>query len=368
MADPSLTLARYAAEDALNLRDVLEDMYEATHLDVADNPFYSREQFWRRLVDWYAPAPGFALVVASLDGEPVGFAFGCTRPADRAAGLWEQVSASEADIEIPASPQPVFVFNELAVRPTAQRHGVGRALHDELLRDRPELIATLTVRPNNPARGFYGHWGWAKVAEVVNTGFPVFEQLVLDLHHRPEPARLELDLRRYGAAGALALREEILNVYVTSHADMQHDPWFGPEAFWDRLETLYAPGRDFELVAGWRDGTLVGYAFGSPRDRDLADLWAEIRDANLPVEFPASHGPVYIFREFAVHPDHQKRGYGKQIHDELLRTRPEAAANLLVRPDNPARAAYTRWGWLQFGTKQPFSDSPVMDNMVKPLP
>lgn len=77
--------------------------------------------------------------------------------------------------------------------------------------------------------------------------------------------------------------------------------------------------------------------------------------------------PVYIFREFAVHPDEQGKGYARAIHDALLSERPEPLAYLLVRLGNPARGAYESWGWRAIGQTQPFADSPVMDEMAKPL-
>jgi hypothetical protein len=80
-----------------------------------------------------------------------------------------------------------------------------------------------------------------------------------------------------------------------------HDPWFSPEQFWERLVDIYAKTRDFDLVTGWIDDTVVGYAFGSPRDND--DLWTNII-RTYPDMTPK--GSVYIFREFAVSPDWQR--------------------------------------------------------------
>ncbi|MGK8556237.1 GNAT family N-acetyltransferase [Nocardia gipuzkoensis] len=76
---------------------------------------------------------------------------------------------------------------------------------------------------------------------------------------------------------------------------------------------------------------------------------------------------VYIFREFALHPDHQGQGIARIIHDALLSERPEPLAYLLVRIGNPARAAYEPWGWSVIGQDQPFADSPVMDEMARRL-
>jgi ribosomal protein S18 acetylase RimI-like enzyme len=122
------------------------------------------------------------------------------------------------------------------------------------------------------------------------------------------------------------------------------------------------------MVSGWLDDELIGYAFGSPRPNSAA-TWAEVR-AGLPdMQTPAEPEPIYIFREFAVHPDHQGKGHGRTIHDELLGARPEPLAHLLVRVENDrARNAYISWGWRKIGTVRPFPEAPVMEAMVVELP
>ncbi len=177
-----------------------------------------------------------------------------------------------------------------------------------------------------------------------------------------EPVRIE----QYESAGALQLKEPILAVYLASHHDQQHNPWFGPGPFWQRLVELYAPSRDFGLVVAWRGDTMVGYAFGSPKD-DAADVWQMVERTLPEVAVPKTPEPIYFFREFAVDPAHQGKGYGRLIHDALLKARPERLAHLLVRQDNPAKNAYLHWSWHIVGQVQPFSDAPVMDAMVKIL-
>jgi GNAT superfamily N-acetyltransferase len=174
-------------------------------------------------------------------------------------------------------------------------------------------------------------------------------------------------INRYGPDETLRLREPLLAVYLASHHDQQHNPWFGPGPFWDRLADLYAPTRDFGLVAAWLDETMIGYAFGSPKDNP-ASTWEMTRRELPEVPFPGDSTPVYIFREFAVHPGHQRKGYGRMIHDALLKNRPEPLAHLLVRADNPAKDIYQHWGWRAIGKVQPFADSPTMDAMVLRLP
>ncbi len=180
-----------------------------------------------------------------------------------------------------------------------------------------------------------------------------------------DPSSVRVDY--YGPDDALRLREPILAVYLASHHDQQHNAWFGPDQFWSRLVELYAPSRDFGLVAAWQDDVMVGYAFGSPKDNP-SDIWEMVKQSLPEVPVPQDPVPIYFFREFAVHPNYQGKGYGHKIHYALLKTRPEPLAHLLVRTDNPAKASYTRWGWHVVGKVQPFADSPVMDAMVRVLP
>jgi ribosomal protein S18 acetylase RimI-like enzyme len=178
-----------------------------------------------------------------------------------------------------------------------------------------------------------------------------------------------LVLQRYGVAQTLALESAILDVYAASHQEpIESDPWFAPSQFWQRLVNIYSLTRDFETVGGWIQNELVGYAFGSPRE-DAASVFDRIRAALPDLPLPPDPKPIYIFREFAVSPNHQRRGYGRLIHDELLRPRHEPLAHLLVRVDNvAARAAYFSWGWKKIGQVKPFPDSPTMDSLVLPLP
>jgi GNAT superfamily N-acetyltransferase len=177
-----------------------------------------------------------------------------------------------------------------------------------------------------------------------------------------------LSIEYYDAADTLRMCDSLSALYLTTHADQQHNPWYSPEQFWDRLVKFYAPGRDFGLVVGWLNEMMIGYAFGSPRD-DAREIWDMVRSAMPDVPVPEDPEPVYIFREFAVDSSFQGKGHGRVLHNALLKTRPERLAHLLVRPDNiAAKSAYLSWGWKTIGHVQPFSDAPVMDAMCRVLP
>ncbi|MGW4324378.1 GNAT family N-acetyltransferase [Nocardia sp. NPDC004573] len=175
-----------------------------------------------------------------------------------------------------------------------------------------------------------------------------------------------LELARYDAAGTLELADELKILYRDSHREQQDNPWYSPGRFWERLEEMYAPIAGFELVTGRIDGRMIGYAFGTPYNRSQA-VWKKAVRVYPRLATGSESAPVYIFREFAVHPDYQGQGYARIIHNALLSQRPERLAYLLVRVGNPARAAYEAWGWRVIGRDQPFADSPIMDEMARPL-
>ncbi|PZS37998.1 MAG: hypothetical protein DLM62_16175 [Pseudonocardiales bacterium] len=64
------------------------------------------------------------------------------------------------------------------------------------------------------------------------------------------------------------------------------------------------------------------------------------------------------------------QGVAHALHDELLKSRREARATLLVRPENTtAYRAYTRWGWRPVGHLRPaWPDAPLMDVLIISLP
>ncbi|MEV6323473.1 GNAT family N-acetyltransferase [Nocardia sp. NPDC051787] len=134
-----------------------------------------------------------------------------------------------------------------------------------------------------------------------------------------------VELVRYDATGTLALSDELRDVYLASNREQQGNLWYSPAKFWERFEELYAPIAGFELVAGRIDGRMIGYAFGTPYGRPEA-VWHKALRIYPELHPVSTDAPVYIFREFAVHPDHRGQGFARMIHDALLSERPEPLA------------------------------------------
>lgn len=126
-------------------------------------------------------APGFELVVTSIDDKPVGQAFGYTLPAH--ARWWQGMTTPIPNEMIAETGSRTFALNELMVIPEWQRKGIAHATHDELLRHRSEERATLLVREDNAsAQAAYARWGWHRIGKLrPYPDSPHFDAMILPL-------------------------------------------------------------------------------------------------------------------------------------------------------------------------------------------
>jgi ribosomal protein S18 acetylase RimI-like enzyme len=81
-----------------------------------------------------------------------------------------------------------FAINELHVRAQWRGHGVASRLHQELLDHRPEKRVTILVRPDNPARATYLHWGYQVASRLQPyPDSPVYDALIIDVAKAKAP-------------------------------------------------------------------------------------------------------------------------------------------------------------------------------------
>ncbi len=174
MSEPDMTFrlldGRQAAANASEL--------QALHAEVwADDgvPFADRFRVQRR-------QPGFVLAEARHGGYLVGYAFGM--PLRPSTDWWRRLTTPLPEEATAEHPGRTFALVELVVRASWRRQGIGRALHDLILQNRPEERATLTVPPAaTPAQNAFRNWGWRKVARTrgEQPGSPVSDVLVTTL-------------------------------------------------------------------------------------------------------------------------------------------------------------------------------------------
>lgn len=129
----------------------------------------------------------------------------------------------------------------------------------------------------------------------------------------------------------------------------------------DRVEQ---PG--FRLVLGRLPrGGVAGFAFGHGLT-PATPFWHGLLD-DLPAAFTSEPtGRTFAIFELAVLAPHRRQGWGRALHDGLLRDRPEQRVALLSRPEAPAaQAAYRSWGYRRVAGIRPRSGGPRYDALVR---
>ncbi|HTX27282.1 MAG TPA: GNAT family N-acetyltransferase [Streptosporangiaceae bacterium] len=157
--------------------DDLQALHAEACADDGDNavPFADRFRVQRR-------QPGFALAVARHGGYLVGYAFGM--PLRPSTSWWRYLTTPLPEAITAEHPGRTFALAELLVRASWRRQGIGQALHDLILANRPEERATLTVPPAaTPAQHAFRNWGWRKLGRTRGErgGEPVSDVLVTTL-------------------------------------------------------------------------------------------------------------------------------------------------------------------------------------------
>ena len=176
-----ITFTHHDGESVRRILDaVVLPLYEVTHTELLQDPFYSVERFVTR-VRGYTRSPGFEMVVAEAGDQAVAQAFGYALPAG--ARWWHGLTTPVDAEAIAETGSRTFALCELMVHPDWQRRGVSRSLHDELLHHRLEERATLMVREENlVAQRAYAKWGWRNIGKVQPyADAPHYDALVLPL-------------------------------------------------------------------------------------------------------------------------------------------------------------------------------------------
>ncbi|WP_433566863.1 GNAT family N-acetyltransferase [Nocardia sp. CA-151230] len=185
-----LTFTRYTAARARGIRDVVEAIYRGAYVDAIDagDPFEAPDAFMDRFDAYSDPqAGGFELVIGRIDGEPVGQSWGW--PLGASSRWWTNLHLDTGDRAafVAENGLRTFALSEIMVAKPYTGRGIARALHDEILRTRPEERATLLVEPDN-ARAYraYINWGWSKVGVLKPSwpNAPVFDALIRELPTR----------------------------------------------------------------------------------------------------------------------------------------------------------------------------------------
>ncbi len=178
-----LTYDMIDAEQAQPVLGSLIALYLEIYPDPGDQ--FHGEDRYRRQITSHMAVPGWRAVTCFANGELIGYSYGFPLPP--ATRWWQGMQTPVADDFTVEDGHRTFAISEIMVKNQWRRRGIARALHDELLADRPELRATLLAEPENaPAQKAYASWGWHKVAELRPhwTDAPLYDVLVLSLSTR----------------------------------------------------------------------------------------------------------------------------------------------------------------------------------------
>ncbi|MCX5381186.1 GNAT family N-acetyltransferase [Streptomyces sp. NBC_00091] len=179
----------------------------------------------------------------------------------------------------------------------------------------------------------------------------------------------QLTFTRHTPAAARALAGELLAVYAEVYDVPPYigDSFFSVETYGERLTAAFDM-EGFEVVTGHLDdGALAGYVHGVTLASDRS-WWTSLTDQLPPdVTDAAEAGNVFWLRELMVLPEHTSQGIGRALHDEMVAGRAEPWTTLTCIIDNePARSAYSRWGYEVIGRIKHAPESPVYDAMLLP--
>jgi GNAT superfamily N-acetyltransferase len=161
------------------------DELQALHAEVYSAPPYRRTGDAAEFAERFRVQrrqPGFVLAEARHGGYLVGYAMGM--PLRPSTSWWADLTTPLAGDVTAERPGRTFAVADLLVRASWRRQGIGRALHDLILSERPEERATLVVLPAaSAAQQAFRNWGWRKVARTRNSqpGAPVADVLITAL-------------------------------------------------------------------------------------------------------------------------------------------------------------------------------------------
>lgn len=141
---------------------------------------------------------GFSLVEAWCGDELVAFGFGVTLAPT--TPWWQHLATPLPDKVTREYVGRTFAFVELLVRRPWRRKHIAETVHRQLMQDRHEERATLTVLPAaDAAQAAYTKWGWRKVAQKRNPlpGSPVFDVMVKELSKPEQSQRCRASGKRH---------------------------------------------------------------------------------------------------------------------------------------------------------------------------
>lgn len=136
--------------------------------------------------------------------------------------------------------------------------------------------------------------------------------------------------------------EQIQQVYATAFPSYDLDDYR-----WRTSRQAESPG--FGTVIAQTADVLAGFIYGLPLNEQTG-WWNGLQPSPEDGFTTETGARTFAVIDLAVLPTHRGHGLGRQLIDELLKSRPEERATLATDPREKAvQAMYERWGWRKAG-------------------
>jgi ribosomal protein S18 acetylase RimI-like enzyme len=182
-----VALKHHDGTQAANLLDSICRLYDAVFSLPPFRWTDDESEHHRRSLTKLVTNPTFGLATAEAAGELVGFAYGVALTGD--TPWWSGMREPLPDELTAEWNGRTFAVIDLAVRQGYRKRGIGRALLDALLANRPEQRATLTVQPvATDTKAFYDHLGWQRLGTTkapAGAVSPFFDVYLLPVQAKP---------------------------------------------------------------------------------------------------------------------------------------------------------------------------------------
>lgn len=175
----------------------------------------------------------------------------------------------------------------------------------------------------------------------------------------------DLVITSYDADAAQQQFPVVEALYQEVFAEPPHSE--GPDEF-ELFATRWWPKHSaqpgFLLVVATVGGEPVGCTYGHRLATDTT--WWKGAVEPLPDDLTDEHdGRTAALIEMMVRSPYRRRGVAAAMHEAFRNGRDEERITLTVRPDNdPARRAYSEWGYRKVGQIRPARRAPIYDAMV----
>ncbi|MEO3851491.1 GNAT family N-acetyltransferase [Streptomyces sp. B8F3] len=164
MGHPAIAVERWEGLECASQLDIVLPMYKEVW---AEPPYCEGPRETAEFVDRFAQEvflPRARLVVARVEGRPVGYAFGYPLPPD--TGWWKAMDEEMPPEFAAENGRRTLAVVELAVRAGSRRRGIAARLHEQLRDGLGVERVTLAVRAEKeaaPAHAAYASWGYRRI-------------------------------------------------------------------------------------------------------------------------------------------------------------------------------------------------------------